>query len=170
MKMKQTTPFLGLLLFFPFAWATWATTPDYCDIVLDQKLKESYGVESLGKYQDYLRESLNYSHDRIAAYVNANDGSLPIPPIIATAIARAEIADSDKRQRFDASRTKYGPDPTLVLDRRDFDTLTADLVDDGVLMQWNQCRKDTGVSSNGIVYRINDRDKAIFSITVTYIP
>nr|VFJ48591.1 MAG: hypothetical protein BECKFM1743A_GA0114220_1006110 [Candidatus Kentron sp. FM]VFJ48967.1 MAG: hypothetical protein BECKFM1743C_GA0114222_1006510 [Candidatus Kentron sp. FM]VFK13881.1 MAG: hypothetical protein BECKFM1743B_GA0114221_102973 [Candidatus Kentron sp. FM] len=33
-------------------------------------------MESLDKYGDYLREAMNYSHDRLAAYVNAEDGSL----------------------------------------------------------------------------------------------
>lgn len=167
--MKKPILFITLCLFSLSAPAG-ASDYNYCDVVLEQQLKSAYGIESLDKYRDYLRESLNYGHDRLAAYVTANDGSLPLPHAMARAIAEAEIADSTKRERFDASRAKYGPDPTLLLNRHDFDTLTADLVAVTTLRQWNRCRRDIGVFDNGVVYRIDDRDQAIFSITFTYLP
>nr|VFJ98120.1 MAG: hypothetical protein BECKLFY1418A_GA0070994_10791 [Candidatus Kentron sp. LFY] len=168
--------FLFLVFLLPIL--SQASAPlDYCDRQLEQEIKNTYHIESLSIYREYLRKILNYSHETLQGYVDAGNSPTPVPLPIARDILRAENADAETRRLLDELRARYLPSPDLPLGSRDFEAFASRVLAPDTVAKWNrckitckECRANVGNKQNGVAYRILGRENEIFAITFTYLP
>nr|VFJ91653.1 MAG: hypothetical protein BECKLFY1418B_GA0070995_102718 [Candidatus Kentron sp. LFY] len=175
--MKKHSLLLPILLFILPA-LSFATTPlDYCERQLEQDLKDTYSVETLDEYRGHLREVLRHSRKTLRDYVDADDGSVPVPLPIVRDILSAEEDNRSTKEFIDNLRTKYSPSPQLALRAEDFDAFASKVLDSATVADWDRCKTtcseclaNASGRQNGISYRILGDRKGIFSITFTYLP
>nr|VFK16805.1 MAG: hypothetical protein BECKLFY1418C_GA0070996_10266 [Candidatus Kentron sp. LFY] len=168
--------FLFLVFLLPIL--SQASAPlDYCDRQLEQEIKNTYHIESLSIYREYLRKILNYSHETLQNHVDAGNSPTPVPLPIASDILRAEKADAETRRLLDELRARYSPSPDLPLGSRDFEAFASRVLAPDTVAKWNrckitckECRANVGNKQNGVAYRILGRENEIFAITFTYLP
>nr|VFK51215.1 MAG: hypothetical protein BECKTUN1418E_GA0071001_100539 [Candidatus Kentron sp. TUN]VFK57473.1 MAG: hypothetical protein BECKTUN1418F_GA0071002_11175 [Candidatus Kentron sp. TUN] len=172
--MKKLTLFLLLLL----PALSQASAPlDYCDRQLGYEIKSIYNIQDLHLYRGYLREILNYSHEALQGYVDANDGSIPVPLPIAKDILQAEKADAETKRLLDELRARYSSSPDLSLGSRDFEVFASRVLAPDTVAKWDrckitckECRANVGNKQNGVAYRILGQENETFAVTFTYLP
>nr|VFJ54064.1 MAG: hypothetical protein BECKFW1821B_GA0114236_10173 [Candidatus Kentron sp. FW] len=172
--------FLAVLFLLPFLSACTDDSSADCNRIIEQGIKDAYGIQTLDAYREALREVLNHSHEELTRYANTKDGSIAVPLSIVEAILRVEASRPEVKEFLDGLRTKYSADPDLVLDNLDFDALGSIILHGKLVTAWSQCGAgvaEEGVAVQGlaaegddIIYRINGEENEIFSITFTYLP